>query len=774
MPDNILKGTIQITAPGVQQTVASVETSVARMADSLGKVIPKVASVEGVFTKLSTNLNNLDFSKSFEEAQARINASIDKMASEALGIGAAVEQGTTPAIRSIRELEIAMQALEKKIFSSTNVQEIQNLSVQFGVLEKEAIKLKNVFEDFSTLKISPQVSFPANLIDRVKAFGGGVAALQNPLTRTEVSINKTTAALGKVASPSNSATLALVNLSRVAQDAPFGFLGIANNLNPLLESFQRLRAESGSTSVAMKALGSSLLGAGGIGLALGVVSSLLIVFGDRLFSSGSAAKTQADKLKEARESLQTYVESLEDVNRARVIGNQNAQEELVKLATLKAAIENVNIPIAKRKQLVDQLQEQYPKYFQNISDETILAGGATEAYNMLSSAIIASARARAASESIVDIQKQVLANDSQQLTITQEISDLNQKIVDLKRTGGKAVETSLTGEERLTATGAKLNVLQEKYNDLLKKSGDIFKENNSLNERAKRLTTEINTVVEANPDALLDPTGNLPKVKTDKKIKVEAPILIEPIGKIEFVAPDEIFKEAAEEIRRRAEGFGKDFRAVMEDNLKNIEIKPRVNIVPDTVTTDINAIINAINLEKLKENLSKAVSSSLKDAAVTGFAGIGEALGTALSGGNLQDSLRGIFSSIGSIIQQLGVQIIALSPLITALKASIKTLSPAGVLAAGIGLVALGSIIKGIFAKTPGFAKGGTVPPGYPNDTFLARLSSGERIIPANQQFNLQPAIASSGGSRIIMHKISGPDLLVWIAEANALGGRYR
>lgn len=69
MPDNILKGTIQITAPGVQQTVASVETSVARMADSLGKVIPKVASVEGVFTKLSTNLNNLDFTKYYKQGR---------------------------------------------------------------------------------------------------------------------------------------------------------------------------------------------------------------------------------------------------------------------------------------------------------------------------------------------------------------------------------------------------------------------------------------------------------------------------------------------------------------------------------------------------------------------------------------------------------------------------------------------------------------------------------------------------------------------------------
>ena len=42
----------------------------------------------------------------------------------------------------------------------------------------------------------------------------------------------------KIGPVSNQATNALTNLSRVAQDAPYGFIGIANNLNPLLESFQ--------------------------------------------------------------------------------------------------------------------------------------------------------------------------------------------------------------------------------------------------------------------------------------------------------------------------------------------------------------------------------------------------------------------------------------------------------------------------------------------------------------------------------------------------------
>lgn len=60
--------------------------------------------------------------------------------------------------------------------------------------------------------------------------------------------------------PTNDATRSLVDLGRIAQDAPFGFIGIANNINPALESFQRLKTESGSTGKALKSMAAGLVG----------------------------------------------------------------------------------------------------------------------------------------------------------------------------------------------------------------------------------------------------------------------------------------------------------------------------------------------------------------------------------------------------------------------------------------------------------------------------------------------------------------------------------
>lgn len=101
------------------------------------------------------------------------------------------------------------------------------------------------------------------------------------------------------------ATQALTNLSRVAQDAPYGFMGIANNLNPLIESFQRLSATSKETGTSLgKELKNALVGPAGIGLAVGVVSSLIVKFGDDIAKFVSEAINGADALKEYKTALE--------------------------------------------------------------------------------------------------------------------------------------------------------------------------------------------------------------------------------------------------------------------------------------------------------------------------------------------------------------------------------------------------------------------------------------------------------------------------------------
>lgn len=92
----------------------------------------------------------------------------------------------------------------------------------------------------------------------------------------EQGVNKASQSLTKLRTPAAGAQNAITNLSRVASDAPFGFIAIQNNIDPLVESFQRLKAQSGSTGGALKALFSALAGPAGLALGVSIVSSLVV------------------------------------------------------------------------------------------------------------------------------------------------------------------------------------------------------------------------------------------------------------------------------------------------------------------------------------------------------------------------------------------------------------------------------------------------------------------------------------------------------------------
>jgi hypothetical protein len=67
----------------------------------------------------------------------------------------------------------------------------------------------------------------------------------------------------------------LMNFSRIAQDAPFGLMGIGNNLTATAESFAHLSKSAGGTGNALKSVAQSMMGTGGILLAVSLVTSAL-------------------------------------------------------------------------------------------------------------------------------------------------------------------------------------------------------------------------------------------------------------------------------------------------------------------------------------------------------------------------------------------------------------------------------------------------------------------------------------------------------------------
>jgi hypothetical protein len=163
---------------------------------------------------------------------------------------------------------------------------------------------------------------------------------------------------GRLGKPMGDASQSLINFSRIAQDAPYGIMGIANNLNPMVESFQRLAATEGGTKKALQAMVAGLMGPAGVGVAIGVVSSLAVTFSKEIseFFKGPTGELEAfrKKLKEVADDIYKLIGG-EQTKRTKGIllaeiivgGNKTQQEEALKqlksLYSSSAAIQNAKL-----------------------------------------------------------------------------------------------------------------------------------------------------------------------------------------------------------------------------------------------------------------------------------------------------------------------------------------------------------------------------------------------------------------------------------------------
>jgi hypothetical protein len=112
------------------------------------------------------------------------------------------------------------------------------------------------------------------------------------------------------------AAIALGNIGRIAQDLPFGIMGISNNIDPLLVSFRNLRTELGSTGLALRAILKLLGGPLGMVFLLGsILPSAIVIAQSGIMGFGKKSKESIDK---ATDSVKVFADAVKDSARAGV------------------------------------------------------------------------------------------------------------------------------------------------------------------------------------------------------------------------------------------------------------------------------------------------------------------------------------------------------------------------------------------------------------------------------------------------------------------------
>ena len=215
--------------------------------------------------------------------------------------------------------------------------------------------------------------------------------------------------MGKLKSQAVNGNAAMTAFSRTIQDAPFGIMGVSNNITNLTEQFGYLKNKTGSAGGALKAMLRDLKGFGGVTLAISLATSALVLFGDKLFQTKDKTKELRDEQEKLTKSLDDYIFGLSAVEKANVKGEQNAQKELTTLKLLKSQIENTTLSTEKRLEAVREIRRIYPSYFKDMSNEKILNGGLATTYDTLTTSILNRAKATAATNMIVKNSEKLIA-----------------------------------------------------------------------------------------------------------------------------------------------------------------------------------------------------------------------------------------------------------------------------------------------------------------------------------------------------------------------------
>ena len=505
-----------------------------------------------------------------------------------------------------------------------------------------------------------------------KALEGSAAKTNSKLGKSSSSSAKGVNKLTK--STANGAS-AMTAFSRTIQDAPFGIMGVSNNITNLTEQFGYLKNKTGSAKGAVNAMLKDLKGFGGITLLISLATSALLIFGDKIFKTKNKAKILREEQEKLTQSLDDYVNGLDSVSRANIKGEKSAQKELITLGLLRSQIEDTTLSTNKRKGAIEALRKKYPDYLKNMSDEKILNGGLSTTYDTLTTSILKRAKATAATNMIVKNSGKLIVLESQLLAKQNEIA--NQKIELSKK------DTAANRQRKSAGLAGEI----EKLNKLRKEENELIGQKTNL-----ELT---NIDLEANigdlggiAGAIMPGAGDLKKI---------------------FVELKKGYKEGKE-----------DFQELVSTNPLEIDADEKWQSI------DWEAYYNLKGFEKQRILMSEALAKlneqaklMIQGAMANTFSGIGQAIGDGMSQGLSVMAAVGnaLLSGIGNLISAMGDKLIQLGTAAILAGTVVKLFGTIAGIGAGLAAIAGGIGLKAIGTGISGAANGGNSQNGVSSGT---------------------------------------------------------
>lgn len=448
-------------------------------------------------------------------------------------------------------------------------------------------------------------------------------------------------------------------------------------------------------------------------------------------------------------AFREYTDAAQEFNDITKTATGSIAKEKVAIDKLVSTAINEKESKEARTKALNDLQSKYPAYFKNLSIEKSSTDDITTATDKLTNALLKKARVQAAEEKLVDIQKRIL---------------------DVQLRQADNIQPTLTDVYASAGSGL-ANVFAGAYNDVLK--GKDPTENAFLN-------------------FAVGQTGALAKDVTDAAQKETAALTQLQDKLTDFINANQDVVTSVEPvvpaINKVVESVGEVKKLDPVQPLDIIDIDTSQPLIPEDYQLIAPEVVEQfdeqlarmrMNADAFNEGLSMAVTGAAENFAV----GFGQVLGTAVNGGNFLQGFFNVFvSSLADMAIQVGKTAIGIGIAVIGIKKALTSLSGPVAIAAGVALVALGTLAKSALADisqggpTP-FANGGIVsgPVNALVGEYAGARNNPEVIAPLDKLKKLiEPA---SGMGTVVMEGefvLRGNDLIRVINRTESRNNRTR
>jgi hypothetical protein len=241
------------------------------------------------------------------------------------------------------KITTTQMASDIQLVENAQVQANDRAIVSFNALQAEILKTTGLTEAQSTA-LQKKLLLAT---DRVN----------NNFVSMSRSMGTLTSGTQALTSRTKEANIAFANFGRIIQDAPFGILGISNNIDPLLVSFAALKASAGGTTLALRSLLGVMMGPLGLIFLVGSVLPSALVVAER------AMQRKKKATKEAKEEVDEFADAIKSAANSQTSSLISSLSYTEQVEVLSKALNSVKNNILEQTLATEKQVREAEDYF---------------------------------------------------------------------------------------------------------------------------------------------------------------------------------------------------------------------------------------------------------------------------------------------------------------------------------------------------------------------------------------------------------------------------